>query len=144
MNSNPPPRDAGTKAFIKALQRRDTALEKENYADKRRDTHLDGYQERQFVELCGALWKAGNDASAAGGRNDLVKTEVHMCTLLDLLLSHFLVTRDQDQRLAEISDFFTLKFPNEGSTPCFTLIMIMRGGKNNPFRHVDTMRALRN
>jgi hypothetical protein len=34
MNSNPSPRAAQTRDFIKALQRRDTALAKQNYADK--------------------------------------------------------------------------------------------------------------
>ena len=126
INSNPPPRDTGTKAFIKALQRRDTALERENYVDKGRDTHLNGYTENQFIKLCDALWSAGNDTSATGGRNDMVKTECYVQTLLDLLLSHFLITRGQDRCLAEISDFFILEFPDEGSIPCFPLIMTIQ------------------
>jgi hypothetical protein len=55
MNSNPLPRALGMRDFIKALQRRDTELAKQNYADKGRDTYLDGYTQDQFKDLCDAL-----------------------------------------------------------------------------------------
>jgi len=85
MNSNPSPRAAATRNFIKSLQRRDTELAKQNYADKGRDTYLDGYSETQLKKLCITLWKAGSGASS-------IKTACYLRTHLDQLLSHYLLT----------------------------------------------------
>jgi hypothetical protein len=54
------------------------------------------------------------------------------------------LARGSDRRLAEISDLHTFEFPDEGSTPCFPLIMTMRGSKTNRFGRLETMGALRN
>ena len=135
MNSNPSPRDAQIRDFIKALQRRDTVLAKQNYADKGRDTYLDGYSESQFKELCLALWRSSAATS---------KPECHLRTLVDQLLGHYLLARGHDRRLAEISDIHTFEFPGEGPTPCFPLIMTMRGSKTNQHGRLETMGALRN
>jgi hypothetical protein len=145
MNSNPSPRAAGIRDFIKALQRRDTALARQNFADKGRDTYLDGYTEDQFKDLCHALWKAPaiNAATATGGSNAL-RTSCYLRTLIDLLLGHYLVSRGQDRRVAEISDLHTFEFPDEGPTPCFPLIITLRGSKTNQHGRLETMGALRN
>jgi len=52
MNSNPSPRDAGIRDYIKSLQRRDTALDKLNFVDKGQGTYLDSYTEAKFKDLC--------------------------------------------------------------------------------------------
>jgi len=137
MNSNPSPRAAATRDFIKSLQRRDTALAKQNYADKGRDTYLDGYSEAQLKELCIAIWRAGGGASG-------VKTACYLRTLLDQLLGHYLLARGGDRRAGEMSDLHTFEFPDEGLTPCFPLIMTMRGSKTNQFGRLETMGAFRN
>jgi len=135
MNSNPSPRASQIRGYIKALQRRDTALAKQNYADKGRDTYLDGYTESQFKDMCVALWRS----SAA-----VAKPECYLRTLVDQLLGHYLVARGQDRRHAEISDIHTFEFPDEGSTPCFPLIVTMRESKANQYGRLETMGALRN
>jgi hypothetical protein len=61
MNSNPSPRQAGIRDYIKSLQRRDTALDKLNFVDKGQDTYLDSYTEKQFKDLCIQIWTAGSD-----------------------------------------------------------------------------------
>jgi hypothetical protein len=142
MNSNPSPRAAQMRDFIKALQRRDTALAKQTYADKGRDTYLDGYSEAQFKELCLALWRA--DAGDVGSASDSLKTGCYLRTLVDQCLGHYLLARGHDRRVAEISDIHTFEFPGEGLTPCFPLIMTMRGSKTNQHGRLETMGALRN
>jgi Centromere DNA-binding protein complex CBF3 subunit, domain 2/Transcriptional activator of glycolytic enzymes len=146
MNSNPSPRAPGMRDFIKALQRRDTELAKQNYADKGRDTYLDGYTQDQFKDLCDALWKASCPSTAAttAGGSDAIRTSCHLRTLVDLLLGHYLAARGQDRRVAEISDLHTFEFPDEGPTPCFPLIMTLRGSKTNQHGRLETMGALRN
>lgn len=49
MNSHPSPREHSVRDYIKSLQRRDAARDKANYADKGRDTLLDGYTEPQLL-----------------------------------------------------------------------------------------------
>jgi hypothetical protein len=48
MNNHPSPREATVRDYVKMLQRRDTELTKNNYADKGRDTLLDGYSEAEL------------------------------------------------------------------------------------------------
>ena len=45
INSHPSPRVDNVREYLKALQRRDAQREKEQFADKGRDTLLDGYTE---------------------------------------------------------------------------------------------------
>jgi hypothetical protein len=139
MNSNPSPRGNLTRDLIKVLQRRDTAAAKENYADKARDTYLDGYSESQFKELCLAVWKA-----SSVGHVSAIQTSCYLRTLVDQLLGHYLLARGNDRRQGEISDLHTFEFPDEGPTPCFPLIMTMRSSKTNQFGRLETMGAFRN
>ena len=140
MNSNPCPRATQTRDFIKALQRRDTQLAKQNFADKGRETYLDGYLETQFKELCIALWKAGSSKES----ESLGQAGCYLRTLVDQLLGHYLLARGQDRRVAEISDLHIFEFPDEGPTTCFPLIMTMRGSKTNQHGRLETMGAFRN
>jgi hypothetical protein len=59
-------------------------------------------------------------------------------------LSHYMLTRGRDRRAAEISDFFTFEFKDEGPTRCMPLIFTTRAGKENQFGHLETIGALRN
>ncbi|XP_044715240.1 centromere DNA-binding protein complex CBF3 subunit [Hirsutella rhossiliensis] len=43
MNTHPSPREDNVREYLKSLQRRDAQRDRENYADKGRDTLLDGY-----------------------------------------------------------------------------------------------------
>ncbi|KAM4067952.1 centromere DNA-binding protein complex CBF3 subunit [Hirsutella rhossiliensis] len=48
MNTHPSPREDNVREYLKSLQRRDAQRDRENYADKGRDTLLDGYSESEF------------------------------------------------------------------------------------------------
>jgi hypothetical protein len=133
MNVHPSPREDNVRDYLKSLQRRDAQQDKANYADKGRDTLLDGYTEQEFERVCHELW-AHNGTS----------TECHLRTLVDLLLGHYMLTRGGDRRAAEISDLFTFEFEEEGPTRCIPLIFTTRAGKQNQHGRLETAGALRN
>jgi hypothetical protein len=133
MNTHPSPREDNVREYLKSLQRRDAQRDKENYADKGRDTLLDGYSEAEFDRVCHELW-------AHSG----ITTECHFRTLVDLLFGHYLLTRGGDRRAAEISDLFTFEFAGEGSTRCMPLIFTTRAGKQNQHGRLETAGAYRN
>lgn len=133
MNSHPSPREDNVRAYIKSLERRDAQRDREQFADKGRDTLLDGYTEDEFEDICRALWTQGTTSP-----------ECHFRTLVDILLGHYMLTRGGDRRAAEISDFFTFEFKDEGPTRCMPLIFTTRAGKENQFGHLETIGALRN
>jgi hypothetical protein len=135
MNSHPSPRGRSIVEYIKSIQRQDTQLDRENFADKGRDTLLDGYTSDQFKDLCVKLW---------GSSADSIKPELYLRTLVDQLLGHYLLARGGDRRAAEISDIHTFEFPNEGVTPCFPLIMTMRASKTNQHSRLETMGVYQN
>ena len=116
-----------------SLQRRDAQQEKEQFADKGRDTLLDSYTEDEFEQVCHELWAQGDSSP-----------ECHFCTLVDILLSHYMLTRGGDRRSAEISDLFTFEFKGEGPTQCMPLIFTTRAGKQNQHSRLETIGALRN
>ncbi|KJZ70673.1 hypothetical protein HIM_09946 [Hirsutella minnesotensis 3608] len=119
MNTHPSPGKDKVRECLKSLQRRDAQRDKENYADKGRDTLLDGYSEAEF-ERC------------------------QFRTLVDLLFGHYLLTRGGDRRATEISDLFTFEFAGEGSTRCMPLIFTTRAGKQNQHGRLETAGAYRN
>jgi hypothetical protein len=132
MNSHPTPREDNVREYVRSLQRRDAQRSREQYADKGRDTLLDGYTEEEFERVCHQLW-LHTDASP----------ECHLRTLVDLLLGHYMLTRGSDRRAAEISDLFTFEFPGEGPTRCMPLIWTTRAGKQNQHGRIETAGALR-
>ncbi|XP_044717917.1 centromere DNA-binding protein complex CBF3 subunit [Hirsutella rhossiliensis] len=133
MNTHPSPREDNVREYLKSLQRRDAQRDRENYADKGRDTLLDGYSESEFERVCHELW-------AHSGTSP----ECHFRTLVDLLFGHYLLTRGGDRRAAEISDLFTFEFAGEGSTRCMPLIFTTRAGKQNQHGRLETAGAYRN
>src|SRR5205807_8611795 len=106
---------------------------KEQYADKGRDTLLDGYSEDEFERVCHELWARGSTSP-----------ECHLRTLVDILLGHYMLTRGDDRRNAELSDLFTFEFKGEGPTRCMPLIFTTRAGKENQQGRLVTSGALRN
>jgi hypothetical protein len=134
MNSHLTPREDNVREYIKSLQQRDAQQEKEQFADKGRDTLLDGYSEDEFERVCHELWAQGSSSSS----------ECHFRTLVDVLLGHYMLTRGGDRRSAEISDIFTFEFKGEGPTRCMPLIYTTRAGKQNQHGRLETAGALRN
>jgi hypothetical protein len=133
MNTHPSPREDNVRDYLKSLQRRDAQRDKANYADKGRDTLLDGYTEQEFERVCHELWAHSSESP-----------ECHLRTLVDLLLGHYMLTRGGDRRAAEISDLFTFEFAGEGPTRCMPLIFTTRAGKQNQHGRLETAGALRN
>jgi hypothetical protein len=132
MNSHQSPREDNVREYLKSLQRRDAQLDRAQFADKGRDTLLDGYTDEQLETVCRELWTQG-DASP----------ECHFRTLVDILLGHYMLTRGGDRRSAELSDLFTFEFQGEGATRCIPLILTTRAGKVNQHGRLETMGALR-
>lgn len=132
-NDHPSPREHNVREYLKSLQRRDAQHDREQFADKGRDTLLDGYTESEFEAVCHALWTQGASSP-----------ECHFRTLTDILLGHYMLTRGGDRRCAEISDLFTFEFRDEGPTRCMPLIFTTRAGKQNQFGRLETIGALRN
>ena len=132
MNSHPSPREANTRQYLKTLQRKEAQRKKAQLADKGRDTLLDGYNLEQFEKVCESLWEQSDTSP-----------ECHLRTLVDFLLSHYMLERGCNRRGAEISDVHTFDFPNEGPTRCTPLIFTTREGKNNKFGRLQTVAALR-
>jgi hypothetical protein len=132
MNAHPSPREDNAREYIKSLQRRDAEQQKANYADKGRDTLLDGYSEEDLKRIAGELWSHTAQSS-----------ECHLRTLVDLLLGHYMLTRGGDRRALEISDLFTFEFAGEGPTRCMPLIITTRAGKQNQHGRLETAGALR-
>ena len=133
MNAYPSPCEDTAREYIRSLQRRDAQRDREQYADKGRDTLLDGYSEEEFERVCSELWAHGAESSA----------ECHLRTLVDLLRGHYMLTRGGDRRVAEISDLFTFEFKDEGPTRCMPLIFTTRASKQNQHGRLETIGALR-
>lgn len=133
MNSHQSPREDNVREYLKVLQRRDAQRDKEHFADKSRDTPLDGYTEDEFESVCRELWSRGHSSP-----------ECYFRTLVDILLGHYMLTRGDDRRSAEISDLFTFEFKDEGPTRCMPLIFTTRAGKQNQHGRLKTIGALRN
>jgi hypothetical protein len=132
MNSYASPRDNNIREYIKALQRRDTELNRQQFADKGRDTLLDGYTDKDLEAVCRELWAQGYSSP-----------ECHFRTLVDVLLGHYMLTRGGDRRAAELSDLFTFEFDGEGPTRCMPLIFTTRASKQNQHGRLETIGALR-
>jgi hypothetical protein len=132
INSHSSPREDNVRQYLKTLQRRDAQRKKELFEDKGKDTLLDGYDEEQFGRVCESLG-AHSDASP----------ECHFRTLVDVLLSHYMLTRGGDRRAAEISDLFTFEFLGEGPIRCMPLIFTSRASKENQHGRLETAGALR-
>jgi hypothetical protein len=132
MNSHVSPREDNVREYLRSLQRRDTQLDRAQFADKGRDTLLDGYTKKQLEAVCCNLWARGSSSP-----------ECYFRTLVDVLLGHYMLTRGGDRRSAEISDLFTFEFPDEGPTRCMPLVYTTREGKVNQHGRLETSGALR-
>ena len=133
VNTHQSPREDNVREYLKILQRRDAQRDKEQFADKGRDTLLDGYMEDEFESVCRELWARGGSSPGC-----------YLRTLVDILLSHYMLTRGGDRRSAEISDLFTFEFKGEGPTHCIPLIFTTRASKQNQHGRLETIGALGN
>jgi hypothetical protein len=84
MNTHPSPREDNVREYLKSLQRRDSQRDRANYADKGRDTFLDGYTEQEFERVCHELCVRRTTAPTCHvttpGHGELTHTCTHACT----------------------------------------------------------------
>ena len=87
MNGHASPRVVNVRQYLKSLQQKDAQRDREQFADKGRDTLLDGYTQEQFEAVCRELLAQGRSSP-----------ECHFRTLVDVLLGHYMLTRGGDLR----------------------------------------------
>ena len=63
MNGHLSPREDTAREYLWSLQRRDAQQDRAQYAEKGRDTLLDGYTEEEFERICIELWLHGAESS---------------------------------------------------------------------------------
>ena len=132
-NDEPHPRGYVLKQLQKQLRLQERERRREQFEDQGNDTLLDGYNEQEFLRICENLW----DSKASNG-------ETSQRTLVDFMIGHYLCTRGEDRRAAELSHLSTIEFPGEGTTPCWPLVVTVDGGKTNQQGKKQTMAAIRN
>lgn len=137
MNSHPSPRDHTARELVKTIQGMEADRQKAAFADKGRDSLRDGYSEPQLQQICCGLWERTGETTA-------LQAEIHLRTIVDILLGHYLLTRGGDRRNVELSDLQTFELAEEGPTRCFPVIMTTRAGKQNQHGRLETAGALRN
>ena len=116
------------------LQWRDVQHEKEQFADKGKDTLLNGYTKDKFKGICCKLQARGATLSL----------KCHFCTLINILLGHYMLTYSGNRRSAEILNLFTFKFKGKGPIRYMPLIFTIYIGKQNQYSRLKTIRALQN
>ncbi|KAF2261204.1 hypothetical protein CC78DRAFT_360949 [Lojkania enalia] len=124
MNNSPSLREDNERKYLRSLQHGDAQRDREQYANKGRDTLLDKYSEDEFEQLLSKLEAhstAANSSSAA---------ECHFTTLADILLRHYVHLRGGDYLSIEILDLFMFKFKREAPIRSI-LIFTTRSSKYN-------------
>lgn len=125
-------RGAALKAMLEGYRRQTDARARENYVDRGADGITNGYTDEEQLTLHTKLLSQSRDAN------------IHLRTHLDILLGHFLVTRGETRRNAELPDLAPLLFPpSEGPTPCLAVVLVMAHGKTNKYGWKQHMGAIR-
>ena len=116
------------------LQQRDAQRKKEQFANKGRDTLLNGYTKEEFQSVCRELQTRGAVSFL----------ECYFRTLVNILLGYYILTCGGNRRSTRILDLFTFKFKGKGPIRYIPLIFTIYIGKQNQHGHLKTIRALRN
>jgi len=132
---NNTPHGHALKALQDSLKQNETRQKREQYDNRAIGTIQDGYNAAEMVSIAKHLWSS--DANTT-------KAEQQLRTLVDFLLGHYFISRDENRYMMQLADLFTLELDNEGPTACFPLIMIMNNGKCNQFSRIEYAAALRN
>lgn len=132
-NQHPHPNTSRVKALMRSRRTAEAARKKEQFIDRGVGTLLDSYNGAEvsaFVRLC---W-TGHERQ---GQVKQQTVESFLRTSVDLLACHHMALRGESIRTASLADLFSLELQNEGPTVCQALIIIMDGGKQNPFGKVE-------
>ena len=120
------------KEYLKMLQQRDIQCKKEQFVDKGRDTLLNSYTKNKFKGVCCELQARGTALSL----------KCHFCTLINILLGHYMFTYSSNRYSAKILNLFTFKFKGKGPICYMPLIFIIYTGKQNQYGRLKTIGAL--
>jgi Centromere DNA-binding protein complex CBF3 subunit, domain 2 len=132
-NLHPHPRGTKLKALLKHKERQETVRRREQFVDRGIGTLLDGYNEKDIVNIVRACWTTPLTQRSHSGAS----VEPWLRTAVDFLFSHNMLLRGESRRHAELADLFTISLKNEGPTPCPAMILIMSNGKMNPYGRLE-------
>jgi Centromere DNA-binding protein complex CBF3 subunit, domain 2 len=127
------PRGMKLKALLKNKERQETVRKREQFVDRGVRTMLDGYNERDMVNIVRACWTEFSSQK----QSSPALIEAWLRTAVDFLFSHNILLRGESRRHAELADLFTISLKNEGPTPCPAMILIMDNGKMNPYGRLE-------
>ena len=119
--------------WLKAEKAKRADRDRAMLKDRGEGTILDGYNVQQMERLSPHIWQQEGENVALAFR-----------TLVDFLLGHFLMQRSEIRLALQLPDLVTYELHNEGPTPCFPVIAIMRQGKTNAVGRVEHVGAYRN
>ncbi|KAJ5449533.1 short-chain dehydrogenase [Penicillium daleae] len=140
-NSFPNPRGYAVSALMTGRLHKESERKREKYLDRVAGTLQDGYSKdkiKDFVRYCWHGWRTID----LKHRKPQAQ-ESYLRTAVDFLFSHNMLLRGESCRRLQFPDLFTISLPNEGSTPCWPMIMIMNNGKTNQFGRLQYMGVMR-
>ena len=108
--------------------------EKKQFANKGRDTLLNSYTKDKFQSIYHKLW----------ARGAVLSTKYYFCILINILLSHYMLTYSSNRHSAKILDLFTFEFKDKGPIYYMPLIFTIYIGKQNYYSYFKTIKALQN
>ncbi|KAE8266440.1 hypothetical protein A4X09_0g5909 [Tilletia walkeri] len=123
VNAAPHPRSAAVKQLIETARKQQQGKDRREYKDRAHGTHLDGYDRDEMRKLSAYFFERD--------------TEIGMRDRAALFLCHFALLRGDNCRALEFPDLHHLELRDEGFTPCFAVVLILRQGKTNKFGHLE-------
>ena len=94
----------------------------------------EGYNEAKIEDIVRCYW---NSWSVWLGQKHQQSIESHLHIAVNFLLSYNILLQGESRHKAELPDFFSISLPNEGSTLCYAMILIMDNRKMNQLRRIE-------
>lgn len=130
----PPVRSEALKILLRSNQQREAGRRKAQFEDRALGTLQDGYDVQHMIRVVRFCWEGWQDDQK---RVLPGLVESHLRTAVDFLLSHTMLLRGENNRTAQLPDLFAMQLPNEGSTVCWLLLMIINNGKTNQLNRLE-------
>ena len=109
------------KKYLKALQQKDTQCKKKKFANKGKNTLFNSYIKNKFKSICYKFW----------AKSTALSPKCHFYIFVDILLSHYMFTCNNNKCSAKILNLFIFKFKGKSLIYCMFLIFIICAGKQN-------------
>ena len=134
-NLHPNPRTKAVNNRLESVRRGEAERRKREFSDRAISSILDGYNRKNFRDICHVLWTKASSQPA--------REEIWLRTMVDILFGHYFLTRGEDRRFVLLPDMQYLSL-EEGPGSCHSLLMIMHQGKRNQHGKTEYAAALRN